>query len=182
MMNEDEIPGRNLITDGRFSDRWRDHWKRLNSDGDVSTFTDPDYGQYLALAMKALVGQTFNTADLTEQQLTGATYKINFVYENYGSGAGSTVYLKTSGGAVEPINLSGLKASEETLADWNTYYDHSFAKVVANDSNISVELLGPAETSDTKQLRITDINVQLHFVPLKLARLQVDERLYQVPA
>jgi hypothetical protein len=181
-MNEDEIRGRNLITDGRFSESWKDYWPRLNNDGFVATYVDPDYGQYLALVMKATVGQTFETVILTARQFEGATYKINFVYENYLAGVGSKVILKTSSGTVDDIDLSGRKVSEETLAAWNEFYDYPIAKAVADDRAISVELLGPSEVSETKVLRITDIDVQLHLVPLKLANLQVDDRSYPVPA
>ncbi|MEB0224536.1 hypothetical protein [Pseudomonas sp. 10S4] len=181
-MNEDEIRGRNLITDGRFSDNWSKNWPRLNNDGFVATYGDPGYGQYLALVIKATVGQTFETVNLTARQFEGATYKINFVYENYLSGAGSKVILKTSSGTVDEIDLSGRKVSEDTLADWNEFYDYPIAKAVADDRTISVELLGPSEQSESRALRITDIDVQLHLVPLKLASLQVDDRSYPVPA
>ena len=173
-MSEEEIRGRTLIVDGRFSD-WRAHWDRIGEKGYIAPYQDDDYGMYLMLQEEAAVRQTFKTAPLTGAQLTNAWYRLNFQYENYGDGPGSKVIIRPATGDEDTIDLSGI-IPEQPQADWNPYLRHWFI-VVEADEEVTVELHGTSK-GDANGLRITDLDVQLHLAPLRTRRVQVDDRVY----
>ncbi|WP_460157669.1 hypothetical protein [Pseudomonas sp. S2_H10] len=175
-MNEDEIRGRNLIVDGRFPSSWKEHWSHFNGKGLARTFSDPVYGFYLMMNGEAAVKQTFDTAPLTAAQLTKASYRLRFLYENYGDGANSKVIVRTSTGVEDPIDLSG-KIPEHPQAEWNPFEPYQFT-VVAADQDVDIELHGSA-LGGSSGLRITDIDVQLHLAPLELKSVTLDERSYE---
>lgn len=175
-MNEDEIRGRNLILDGRFSSDWRENWTHFNGKGAAKTFADPAYGYYLMMNGEAAVKQTFETAPLTTAQLTKAWYRLSFQYENYGDGGNSKVIVRTGTGVEDPIDLSG-KIPEQPQAEWNPFEPYPLT-VVAADKHMDIEPHG-SSLGGSSGLRITDIDVQLHLAPLELACLEVDERIYK---
>ncbi|TVT79431.1 hypothetical protein [Pseudomonas sp. H3(2019)] len=177
-MSEDEIRGRNLITDGRFSSNWKEYWTHFNGNGIARTFADPAYGYYLMMNGEAAVTQTFDTAPLTTAQLTKAWYRLSFQYENYGDGANSKVLLRSGTGKEDPIDLSG-KLPDKPLADWNFYEPYTLT-VVQDDKDITVELHG-SDLGGSSGLRMTDLDIQLHLAPLTLRKIQVDERTYEIP-
>jgi hypothetical protein len=177
IMNEDEIRGRNLIEDGRFPSTWKKHWNHFNGKGNPVTNNDPTYGQYLLLNEQAAVAQVVNTVLFSPAQMPNATYKLSFQYENYGNDANAKVAVITSNGVEDSIDLSG-KAPAHPQADWSAFTPYAFA-VVATDENLRFELHG-SEGRESRGLRITDLNVQLHLAPLTLNRLQVDDRTYEV--
>ena len=176
IMSNDEIRGRNFILHGRFPSDWKTPWKQIGP-GNARTFADPDYGNYLMMNLKAIVAQTFDTAVFTDAQMEGATYRIAFQYENYGDGGNSKVLVKTGTGKQIPIDLSGQPPSKP-LADWNPFESFAINDVVAADKTIDVELHG-SDSSGSAGLRITDVDVQLHLVPLRLERIQLDGKVYE---
>ncbi|UWF52168.1 hypothetical protein NYP20_14865 [Pseudomonas sp. N3-W] len=176
-MSEDEIQGRNLITDNRFSPNWKEHWTLFNGKGIARPFTDPTYDYYLMMNGEAAVTQTFDTAPLTTAQLTNAWYRLSFQYENYGDGANAKVVVRPSTGKDDLIDLSG-RIPDKPQADWNFYAPYPLT-LVADDKDITVELHG-SDLGGSSGLRITDLNVQLHLAPLTLSKLQVDDRTYEV--
>lgn len=175
-MNEDEIRGRNLIVDGRFSSDWTEHWTRVNEKGMARTFADPVYGFYLMMNEESAVKQTFDTAPLTAAQLTKACYKLSFQYENLGEGANSKVIVRPSSGVEDPIDLSG-KFPEQPQADWNPFVPYQLT-VEAADQHIDIEPHGSA-LEGSNGLRLTDFDVQLHLAPLVLKSVTLDERSYE---
>lgn len=175
-MNEDEIRGRNLVVDGRFSSGWKEHWSHFNGKGIARTFSDPVYGFYLMMNGAAAVRQTFDTAPLTTAQLTKASYRLSFQYENYGDGANSKVIVRTSTGVDDEIDLSG-KIPEQPQADWNPLEPYQFT-VVEDDKHIVIEPHGSA-LGGSNGLRLTDFDVQLHLAPLVLKSVMLDERSYE---
>lgn len=178
-MSEDEIQGRNLVKDGRFPATWKSNWTH-DLIGNAVAFGDPVFGNYLTMNQKAGVSQSFDTVIFTEEQLKGASYRISFQYENYGDGDNAGVEIETSSGKNDFIDLSG-KKTRQPLADWNRYPSYEFRDVVAADENIALKLQG-SDLGGSSGLRMTDIRVDLHLVPLKLTSLKVDERFYEVPA
>ncbi|WP_223480247.1 MULTISPECIES: hypothetical protein [unclassified Pseudomonas] len=178
-MSEIEIQGRNLIKDGRFPATWKSNW-RHDGVGNAVSFGDPVFGNYLTMNMKAGVSQAFNTAIFTEEQLKGASYRVSFQYENYGEGDNAGVEIETGSGKKDFIDLSG-KKTRQPLADWNLYPSYGIRDVVAADENIALKLQG-SDLGSSSGLRMTDIRVDLHLVPLKLTGLKVDGRHYEVPA
>lgn len=179
MMSEDEIQGRNLVKDGRFPTTWRSHWTH-DGVGQAVTRVDSDYGNYLMMNQKAGVSQAFDTATYTEEQLTGASYRISFQYENYGAGGNAGVEIENDSGKRDFIDLSG-KKTRQPLADWNHYPSYGIKDVEAADKKITLRLQG-SDLGGSSGLRITDIRMDLHLVPLKLSKLDVDGRSYEVPA
>ncbi|MBV7544984.1 hypothetical protein KW849_01505 [Pseudomonas sp. PDM26] len=175
-MSDDEIRGRNFILHGRFSSGWNTPWKH-DGQGAARTFEDPDYGNYLMMNGKAIVAQAFDTAVFTDAQMEGATYRIAFQYENFGEGENSKVLVITGIGKQIPIDLSG-KPPSKPLADWNPFESFAIDGVVAADKTIAVEMHGSA-SSGSSGLRMTDVDVQLHLVPLQLARINLDGKLYE---
>lgn len=175
-MSNDEIRGCNFVQHGRFPGGWETHWTH-DGQGNVRNFTDPEYGNYLMMNERAIVHQTFYTAVFTERQMEGATYKIAFQYENLGEGGNSKVIVRTAGGKDLPIDLS-VKNPDQPLADWNHYSPNAFEIVVAADENITLELHG-SDLSGSSGLRMTDVDVQLHLIPLQLKHIQLDDRVYQ---
>jgi hypothetical protein len=178
-MSEDEIQGRNLIKDGRFPATWKSNWAH-DGVGNAVPFGDPVFGSYLTMNRKAGVSQAFDTAIFTEEQLKGASYRISFQYENYGEGDNAGVEIETDSGIVDFIDLSG-KKTRQPLADWNLYPSYGIRDVVAADEKIALKLQG-SDLGGSSGLRMTDIRVDLHLVPLKLTGLKVDDRHYEVPA
>jgi hypothetical protein len=176
-MSNNEIRGRNLIVDGRFSSEWREHWTHFNGKGAVRTFTDPDYDNYLIMNGEAAVTQTFDTAPLTTAQLAKAWYRLSFQYENYGDGSNSKVIVRSGTGVEDPIDLSG-KIPDRPLAEWNPFEPYQLT-VVAADKDMTVELHG-SSLSGSSGLRMTDLDVQLHLAPLELAWAKVDDRTYEL--
>ena len=179
MMSEDEIQGRNLVKDGRFPTGWDSNWTP-DGVGQAVTREDSDYGSYLMMNRTARVSQVFDTAIFTEDQLKGANYRISFQYENYGEGANAGVEIENGSGKKDFIDLSG-KRTKQPLADWNHYPSYGIKEVVVADENITLRLRGP-DSGGSTGLRITDIRVDLDLVPLKLSKLDVDGRSYEVPA
>jgi hypothetical protein len=179
MMSEDEIQGRNLVKDGRFPATWKGFWTH-DGVGNVALFGDPVFGNYLTMNRKAGVSQTFNTVNFTEEQLKGASYRVSFQYENYGDGDNAGVEIETGSGKNDFIDLSG-KKNRQPLADWNLYPSYGIRDVVVADENIALKLKG-SDLGGSSGLRMTDIRVDLHLVPLKLTGLKVDDRHYEVPA
>lgn len=179
MMSEDEIQGRNLVIDGRFSETWKSNWEH-DGVGNAVPFRDDVYGNYLTMNQKAGVSQSFDTAIFTEEQLKGASYRISFQYENYGEGDNAGVEIKTASGKNDFIDLSG-KKTRQPLADWNLYPSYEIKEVVAADENIALKLQG-SDLGGSSGLRMTDIRVDLHLVPLKLKSIQLDGRHYEVRA
>lgn len=175
-MSDDEIRGRNFILHGRFSSGWNTPWKH-NGTGAARTFADPDYGNYLMMNGRAIVAQVFDTAVFTDAQMEGATYRIAFQYENLGEGGNSKTLIKTGTGKQIPIDLSG-KPPSKPLADWNPFESFAINDVVAADKTIDVELHG-SDLGGSQGLRITDVDVQLHLVPLQLERIQLDDKVYE---
>jgi len=172
-MSEEEIRGRNLIVDGRFSD-WRAHWERIGSQGYVAEFEDDEYDYYLMMNGEAAVRQTINTAPLTTAQLMNAWYGLSFQYENFGDGPNAKVIIRPATGEEDEIDLSG--KIPEPQADWNPYLGYEFA-VVEADEHVTVELHG-SSSGGASGLRITDLDVQLHLAPLRTRCVQVDDRVY----
>lgn len=177
-MNEDEIPGRDLITDGRFPPDWKEHWTHFNGKGIARPYTDPDYGYYLLMNGEAAVSQTFKAAPFTPAQLEKARYRLSFQYENHGDGSNAKVVIKTSNGSEDTINLSG-KIFDKPMADWNRYEPYTFTTVTSTDKDITIELHG-SNLTGVSGLRITDLNIQLHLDSLKLSKIQVDNRVYEL--
>jgi hypothetical protein len=177
IMSNDDIRGRNLITDGRFSSDWTVHWPRLNSKGYARPFADPVYGFYLMMNGEAAVTQTFDTAVLTTAQLTKAWYRLSFQYENYGDGSNSKMIVRPATGVEIDIDLSG-KIPDRPLAEWN-HFEPFPLQVVEADNDITVELHGSSSTGSSG-LRMTDVDVQLHLAPLELAWVKVDDRTYEL--
>lgn len=177
-MSDEEIRGRNFVLAGLFPSNWKTHWTH-NGEGAAVINTDPEYGHYLMMNGKAIVTQAFDTAVFTERQMEGATYRIAFQYENYGDKAGAKVVIKTGTGKEHSIDLSG-KTPDRPLADWNPFPSYAMEDVVAADKNITLDLQGPVEKGSSG-LRITDIDVQLHLVPLQLKHIQLDDRVYETP-
>ena len=175
-MSDDEIRGRNFILHGRFPAGWNTPWKH-NGTGYARTYSDEVYGNYLMMNGSAIVTQAFNTAVFTDAQMEGATYRIAFQYENYGEGGNSKVIVKTEAGKQIPIDLSG-KPPSKPLADWNPFESFAINDVVAADKTIDVELHG-SDSGGSAGLRITDVDVQLHLVPLRLERIQLDGKVYE---
>ena len=176
-MSDEEIRGRNFVLEGQFSPDWDKYWTH-NGTGFAVTNED-DQGPYLLMNQKAMVSQLFDTVVFTERQMAGATYRIAFRYENYGEGPGAGVVIRTSSGKAQPIDLSG-RIPEKPLADWNPFPSYAIDDVVAADTDITLELQGP-DIGGSSGLRITDIDVQLHLVPLQLTRIQLDDRVYETP-
>ncbi|EJM37183.1 hypothetical protein PMI26_04984 [Pseudomonas sp. GM33] len=174
-MNLDEIQGRNLIKDGRFSSNWKTHWTHFNGKGIARVNADPDYGFYLIMNGEAAVTQTFYTAPLTTAQLTNVEYRLSFQYENYNDGLNSKVIIKTTTGLQDEIDLSG-KIPDQPQADWNPLDPYKFG-VVEADMDVEVQLHG-SSLLGSSGLRITDIDVQLHLAPLRTRCVQVDDRVY----
>jgi hypothetical protein len=175
-MSDDEIRGRNLIVDGRFSSDWKDHWRHFNDKGIARTFTDPDYDNYLMMNGEAAVTQTFDTAPLTTPQLAKAWYRLSFQYENYGDGSNSKVIVRSGTGVEDPIDLSG-KFPDRPQAEWNPFAPYPLT-VVAADNDMAVELHG-SSLGGSSGLRMTNLDVQLHLAPLQLAWAKVDDRTYE---
>lgn len=174
-MSTDEIKGRNLITAGRFPSDWMEYWTRVHTDGNVRTFADEEYGNYLIMNGNSAVIQTVNTAPLTTAQMINAQYRLSFLYENLGGGSNSKVVVKPSEGNVDSIDLSG-KLPVHPEADWNPFTPYNLT-VVAEDKNLAFELHG-SDSGGSDGLRITDLDVQLHLTPLTLSKLEVDDRVY----
>ncbi|MDQ3200921.1 MAG: hypothetical protein M3Q94_01935 [Pseudomonadota bacterium] len=174
-MSDEEIEGRNFVLEGNFSPDWKTHWTH-NEKGTVAINQDA-LGSYLLMNQKAMVTQLFDTTVFTERQMEGATYKIAFRYENLGGGADAGVLIRTSTGKEHWINLSGI-TPEMPLANWNDYPSYSIDSVVADDKNITLELQAP-DVTGSSGLCITDIEVQLHLVPLQLKSIQIDDRVYE---
>ncbi|MBV6825220.1 hypothetical protein [Pseudomonas sp. PD9R] len=177
IMSNDEIRGRNLIIDGRFSSDWKDHWTHFNGKGIARPFVDPVYGFYLMMNGEAAVTQTFDTAVFTTAQLTNAWYRLKFQYENLGDGSNSKVIVRPSTGVEDAIDLSG-KIPGRPQAEWNPFEPYEF-KVVEADEDITVELHG-SSLDGSNGLRITDLDVQLHLAPLVLDWVKVDDRTYEL--
>ncbi|MGF6087702.1 hypothetical protein [Pseudomonas sp. 18173] len=175
-MSNDEIRGRNLIADGRFSSDWKEHWTHFNGKGIARTFADPEYGFYLMINGEAAVTQTFDTAPLTTAQLANAWYRLSFQYENYGEGANSKVVVRSGTGVADSIDLSG-KIPDQPLAEWNPFEPYGLT-VVAADNDMTFELHG-SSLGGSNGLRMTDLDVQLHLAPLELAWAKVDDRTYE---
>lgn len=176
-MSDDEIRGRNFILHGRFPSGWDIPWKKKSVEGNARTYEDTEFGYYLMMNEKAIVTQVFDTAAFTDAQMEGATYRIAFQYENLGEGGNSKVNIKTGTGKQIPIDLSGVLPSKP-LAEWNPYDSFAINDVVAADKTIDVELHG-SDLGGSSGLRITDVDVQLHLVPLQLERIKLDDKVYE---
>lgn len=179
MMSEDEIQGRNLVKDGRFPASWESNWTH-DGVGNVVTREDDVYGRYIMMNQTARVSQVLDTARFTEEQLKGASYRISFQYENYNDGANAGVEIEIGSGKKDFIDLSGQK-TRQPLADWNHYPFYGIKDVVVADENITLRLRGSA-LGGSSGLRMTDIRVDLHLVPLEVKGIKLDGRYYEVPA
>ncbi|MEZ1315455.1 hypothetical protein QIW53_05505 [Pseudomonas fluorescens] len=175
-MSEDEVKGRNLILRGRFPSDWKTSWTH-DGVGSVAIATDPGYGYYLMMNRLAKVTQVIDAPVFTAAQMTGVTYRIAFVYENWGDGANSKVVLTTGSGKVTPIDLSG-KIPEQPDAEWNPYPYFTIKDMSAADRDLTVDLHG-SDKSGSSALRITDIDVDVRLVPLVLEKIQLDDRVYE---
>ena len=178
-MSEIEIQGRNLVKDGSFPATWKTHWKH-DGVGGVSVSGDPVFGNYLTMNRNAGVSQSFDSATFTEEQLKGASYRISFQYENYNDGNNAGVEIETASGKNDFIDLSG-KKTRQPLADWNPYPSYGIKDVDTVDKTIALRLKG-SHLGGSSGLRITNIRVDVHLVQLKLKRIKLDDRYYEVPA
>ncbi len=183
-MNEYEIEGRNLVLFGTFSTGWDDEWEHFNSLGTTQPLNDGAL-TFLRLNGFAAIRQTFDTADFTAEQLKSALYRLSFKYDNNGDGLNSRLVIIPSTGKEQPIDLSGKKSvadstglvlEEEPLADWKPYLNEP-VEVLLADKNITLQVHG-SDKVGVAGLFVTSINAQLHLAPLKLIRIQIDERTY----
>jgi hypothetical protein len=180
-MSEDEVKGRNLIAYGRFSPGWNDDeddhaWKH-DGVGEVGTFTDPEFGYFLMMNKLATVTQRVEAPVFTAAQMAGVTWRIAFMYENFGNGGNSKVVLRTTSGKQTPIDLSG-KPPEQPQADWAHFAYFDIKEMTAADTDLTVALHG-SDSIGSSGLRITDIDVDVRLVPLVLEKIQLDDRVYE---
>ncbi len=173
-MSDELIQGRNLIRHGRFPAEWKDAWTP-NGVGNARPNTDAVYGAYLMMNALAEVTQVIPLPTFTEAQMEGVILRTRFMYENYNEGPGAGVLFKTSAGVEFSIDLSGKK---NPFAEWNEYVWANLPGVTAADTNLEMTLKAP-DIGGSGGLRITDVEVDLLLVPLRLETIQLDGRIYE---
>lgn len=179
-MSDDEIEGRNLITDGSFSTDWAKSWTH-DGVGNAVQFADPET-TYLMMNAWAVVTQKVPLPRWTADQMSGVNHLFEFDYENLGEGGNSKVVLQTSGGKTQTLNLSGKPDAKQLYAEWRPFPEISIDNVDAATTDLTVVLHGSDHPpTSSSGLRITKIEHRVRLAALEVKSLQLDGREY-VPA
>lgn len=171
-MNDEKIPGRNLMAYPNFDPGWPESWTH-DGVGAVKEFLDDVFRYYMLLNQNAQLAQLVTTPVFTEAQWLGVTYLLAFQYENAGNGKGAKVVLKTGEGKETAIDLSGISQK----ANWNYYEPLPLDQMAAADRSLTVTVHG-SDRGGSAGLRITEIIVDVELVALEVKQIQVDEKVY----
>lgn len=171
-MNDEKIPGRNLIAYANFDPGWRESWVH-DGVGAVREFLDDEFGYYMLLNQLAQLAQCVTTPVFTEAQWLGVMYLLSFQFENAGNGKNAQIVLKTGEGKEMAIDLSGISQK----ANWNEYEPLHLDQMTAADRSLTVTVHGSDRTGSAG-LRVTEIILDLELDPLEVKHIQLDERVY----
>lgn len=179
MSNAELIEGRNLITDGDFSDNWREDWAVT---GSVGERTDNNTGKsYLEMVDGATIKCRI---DLPVRPDTDAVYWFSFSYEAVGNNP-SNVKITHSGGGVifdEPFMTRRQQVAEADTpspqADFRHYEPLNLGGLEREHAHIDL-LVTAASGGGRVGIRVTDFKIDLRLAPLELDGLSFDGR--QIP-
>lgn len=172
-MNEEEIPGVNLVKSSHFSPDWELNWTH-NGVGHAAAFEDDDNGfYYIHLNGSAELDQNVMVPRFTVAQWAEVKFRLGCLYENVAAGKESSIVVTTSAGLETIIDLSGLSSN----ANWNEYPKRHLDKMAQDDTSLDITLRGPS-IGGSGGLRITAINCDVLIPPLRVKQLKLDNKEY----